>query len=281
MTPPDEILKFFAKLIEDELGIVYSEHNYFQLQNRLEEIARYGGMASMDDLHQKAKQGLSTTVRQLLMDVATNNETSFFRDIKIYRAFENLILKNVDKILLPNEPLSIWSAASSSGQEALSICMAINEFNQKERKEIGFKIKASDISSRILKKAEAGIYSQLEVQRGLPAPLLIKYFKKTENDQWQVSPDLLKKINFGKQNLREPFAWAEKFHVILCRNVLIYQKVESKKDILAKLCQQLIPGGYLIMGAGESLLGISQEFDQETHDGAVIYRKKKLEAKAA
>lgn len=273
----DEILKFFAKYIESELGIIYAEHNNFQLQNRLEEIAKLTGAPTLDSLYeQQARTGISGSFKQLLLDVATNNETSFFRDPKVFRAIEERILKNHSSLVAPGEKLRAWSAASSTGQEALSIAIMVTEFNEKNQSAIEMKILGSDISERVLGRAHSGTYSQLEVQRGLPAPYLVKYFRKDDQDLWHASPALTKLLEFKKLNLKSPFSFSEKFHFILCRNVLIYQNVDGKKDILGRITANLMPGGYLVLGAGESLLGLSEEYEQCSVEGAILYRKKEL-----
>lgn len=277
----EKILKFFAKYIEDELGIVYAEHNFFQLQNRLEEIAKLLDADGIESLYRQAQGGISGSFKQLLLDVATNNETSFFRDPKVFKMVETMVLAKASEILAPGEKLRIWSAASSTGQEALSLAMMIKEFNFKHKTQIDFQIIASDISERVLAKAKAGLYSQLEVQRGLPAPYLIKYFKKEADDKWAASPDLLKHMSFQIVNLKSAFGFREKFHLVFCRNVLIYQSVDSKIEIVERITGAMVPGGFLVLGAGESLLAVSSAFDQQLVDGAILYRKKDAQSRAA
>lgn len=276
-----DILLFFAKYIESELGIVYAEHNYFQLQNRLEEITKLLSVDSVEQLYQTAKVGITGQFKQLLLDLATNNETSFFRDPKVFKALENVVLPSFLAGNPPHTELRIWSAASSTGQESLSVSMLIQEWNAKNGKNISFSITATDISERILARAKEAQYSQLEIQRGLPAPYMIKYFKKNEQDRWTASSELTKHIQFKKQNLLEPFLFSKKFHVIFCRNVLIYQSVKSKIEILNRITEMLIPGGYLILGSGESLLGLSGDYIQTASEGAVIYLKKEELLKVA
>lgn len=275
---PKEILEFFAKYIERELGIIYSDHNYFQLQNRLEEIARLQGLESLEKLYEQAKVGIQGSFKQMLLDIATNNETSFFRDIAVFRAIEKVVIPYLETT---QETVKIWSAASSTGQEALSISMLLLEKAKSAQLQLTFKITGTDISERALERARSSTYSQLEVQRGLPAALMIKYFKKDEQDRWKATEDLTKHISFKSFNLKDPFFFAEKFHLVLCRNVLIYQSVEGKKEILKKVAESMHPGAYLIMGSGESLLGISEDFDAVPVDGAFIYRRKQKTALAA
>lgn len=264
------ILEYFAKYIEAELGIVYSSHNYFQLQNRLEEIAKLTGAADVEQLYNQSKSGIGGDFKQMILDVATNNETSFFRDPKIFKSVEKAVLNN----FIGNNKLRIWSAASSSGQEAISLSILINEFNQKENANIQFSILGTDISERVLLRAKKATYSQLEVQRGLPAAYLIKYFRKDDNDLWTALPEVTRSIEFKKQNLIETFPFKEKFNLILCRNVLIYQSIEGKIDILKRITDMLTANGVLILGSGESLIGLSTDYEQQNIEGAIIYRKK-------
>ena len=274
----NEIYHFFAKYIESELGIIYSDNNYFQLELRLEQICKLVDCPSIEDLYQRAQSGITGAFKQLLLDTATNNETSFFRDTKVFNAIEKVVL---DLLRSKKSKIQIWSAASSTGQESLSVSMLINELSLKIKEKISFSILATDISERVLGKAKTGIYTQLEVQRGLPITYLTKYFTKTENDQWKVSQKISENIEFKRQNLKEPFLMSDKFDLVLCRNVLIYQNVEGKEKILSKILDVLSPGGFLVLGAGESLIGISTEFEQVNRDGVIFYRKKMETSKVA
>lgn len=270
----NEILKFFSSYIEKEVGIIYADHNAFQLRNRLEEICKLVGEPDIASLYFTAQKGIAGSFKQLLVDVATNNETSFFRDPRVFKAIEDTVLPELFDLYSNGEKLRIWSAASSTGQEAVSVAILFEEAKLKLKREFDFQITGSDISERALTKARDGIYSQLEAQRGLPAALMIKYFSKDERDRWVVRPSIRQKMDFRKQNLKDSLAEVGKFGLILCRNVLIYQSVESKKEIISRMTKQLIPGGFLIMGSGESLIGLSQEYQQVNVEGAVIYRKK-------
>lgn len=278
---PDEILAFFAHQIQAELGIVYAEHNYFQLENRLEEIARSMGVGGLPQLHEHAQKGIQGQFRQLLMDSATNNETSFFRDPKIFTAIGQVLLPWFASTRQHDEKLRVWSAASSSGQEALSVAMTVEEWNERSALKIPYEISATDISDRILQKARAARYTALEVQRGLTPPLLAKYFRRDMDGTSVALPALRERVDYRSLNLKDPFPFREQFHLVLCRNVLIYQAIAGKKDILARIAAILRPEGFLILGAGESLIGLSEDYVQLPSDGAVLYRRKKEAARAA
>lgn len=268
-----QILTYFAKQIESELGIIYSEHNYFQLQNRLDEISKLMGAGSLEELHEQAQKGFTAQFKQLLIDFATNNETSFFRDPKIFRSIESTVLPLFLKRKKPGEKFRIWSAACSSGQEALSLSMTIHEWNDKSTEPVVFQIIATDISERILHKAREGKYSQLEIDRGLSESLRNKYFRPETGSFWKADGILRSSMEFQRLNLKDNFSFREKFDLICCRNVLIYQNVEGKKDILRRIHDCLVPEGVLILGAGESLIGLSESFAQLPVDGAMLYKK--------
>lgn len=281
MKPNNDILAYFARQIQTELGIVYADHNYFQLQNRLEEIAKAMGVEGLHKLYDQAQKGIHGQFRQLLMDSATNNETSFFRDAKIFTAIEKTVLPWFAGARLPDEKLRVWSAASSSGQEALSTVMTVHEWNEKAAQKVPFEITATDISDRILQKAKVARYSALEAQRGLTPPLMAKYFRRDPDGTCQALPLLRDRIEYRSLNLKDAFPFRDKFHLVLCRNVLIYQTVDGKKEILGRIAATLVPDGFLILGAGESLIGLSDDFIQTAVDGAVIYRRRAVVARAA
>ena len=268
------ILPYFANYIENELGIVYADHNYFQLQNRLEQIASLLNFGSLQNLYDHAqKYGFNGPLRKLLLDLATNNETSFFRDMKVFQSIEGQVLPALLE-KYPHQKIRIWSAASSTGQEALSISMLFLEASIKRNKVIDFEVLGTDISERVLERAKTGEYSQLEVQRGLSQELANKYFRKNENDRFVANRELMSLISYQSLNLKNEFKFREGFDVVFCRNVLIYQSVAGKIDILKRISTTVRPGGYLILGAGESLLGLSEDYEQMVTSGTVLYRRK-------
>lgn len=272
-------LQYFAKYIESHLGIVYSEDNYFQLQNRLQEIVRYFRFASIDELHEKMKLGPSLELKQMMLDTATNNETSFFRDPKIFTAYRELIVPQMQK-LRQGKTLRVWSAASSTGQEIYSLAIASQELKLAQPG-LNFEFFASDISERVLKRVQEAVYTQLEVQRGLPTPLLLKYFTQVSENAWSLSSALKQSVRTGKVNLCEPFQAAGKFDIIFCRNILIYQRLDRKVDIVNRLRQQLNPDGFLVLGAGESMMGVSQDFHQKLYENSIVYQLKSAQSAAA
>ncbi|MBY0515784.1 MAG: protein-glutamate O-methyltransferase CheR [Bacteriovoracaceae bacterium] len=274
----EPIIQFFAQFIEKELGIIYSEANYFQLKTRLEEVAKALSLPSVDALWSEARHGMDSLRKQVLLDVATNNETSFFRDRLMFDCLEQNILPSLyeEKKL----PLKIWSAASSYGQEPYSLSMILSELAEKG-KSVPAQILATDISQRALTRAKSGKYSHLEVQRGLSAPVLVKYFRQDEEGWWKISDKERARIEFKTQNLLHPFNFLDKFDLVLCRNVLIYQNLQSKTNILERISQQIRPGGILVMGTGETLLGLCEGYESVKMGSVVVYKRLKSDVRIA
>lgn len=274
-------LRFFADYIQKELGIIYSDHNFFQLEKRLVEISKNLGLPNEEALFAKAQEGIHGSLKQLLLDVATNNETSFFRDPKAFHAIEKRIIPAIRSSNPDLKVIRIWSAASSFGQEPYSLAILLSEMAAKDPRMPRFEIVATDVSDNALARAKAAKYSQLEAQRGLPAPLLVKYFTKSNDDYWTLKPELRVSVQFRKQNLLDSFAALGDFELILCRNVLIYQRDEKKAEIVRNIARRLTRGGFLLLGAAESLLGISVEFEQVCGEGAIYFQKKEALARAS
>lgn len=274
-----ECLRYFAKVIESETGILYSEANFYQLTPRIIELARVFGFASTDDLWAHVqKNSLTAEQKHMIFDAATNNETSFFRDRKVFDAIHEIF----NLIGREKETMKVWSAACSTGQECYSMAMTYLESRGERSMKNIFSILATDLSDRVLAKASKGIYSELEVQRGLPPELKVKYFEPiapnpaTLGDtsvNWKVKKELSENIHFKRINLLDPWVHSHKFDVVLCRNVLIYQSPENKKKVIQRIYDNLEPSGYLILGGAESLSGISDHFDHVPMSGVVVYRK--------
>lgn len=288
MALTNDQLKFFADFIQSKLGIIYSPDNYYQLEKRLTEIAMLLSFANVEELYQKAQSGIVGQMKMLLLDLATNNETSFFRDAGLFKAIEDKVLTESRWSGDNPAPLRLWSAATSTGQEVYSMSILLNAW-QRHNPKRNFTFLATDYSLRVLKQAEGGIYSQLEVQRGLPATSLVRYFHNPNKGEaigshspvWVVNPELKKNITFKQLNLLDDWGNIGPFDIVLCRNVLIYQNVENKRRIIAEIHRRLAPGGYLILGAAESLMGLSDSFQQVQLDKAVVYRRLDVSAKLA
>ncbi|MES2745165.1 MAG: protein-glutamate O-methyltransferase CheR [Bdellovibrionota bacterium] len=273
------IVKFFADYVSSQLGIIYSETNYYQLETRLADVAKAMNFPTVEDLYVHAQKGISVQLKNLLLDFATNNETLFFRDPPAFAAIEKAIESNAGLWKSRPEPFRVWSAACSYGQEVYSLAMILDRMRTLLPAS-GYEIVATDVSSRALKAAEEGIYSEMNVARGLDPVLRDRYFLKQENTrgetEWRARAELRRGMKFINQNLLDSFDHLGSFDMILCRNVLIYQTTDSRKGIVSKLYNRLRPGGIFILGSSESLLGISEEFETERHERATLYRRKGL-----
>ncbi len=265
----NKMYKFFADIIFKHTGIHYPEQNYYQLKGRLKNLATYMNLESIEEVYQKFQKCMLPEERDFLLDAATNNETSFFRD---KHPFEQLI-PIIDSMGVTKN-VNIWSAACSKGQEVYSILMTLKE-KRPDLLSPGFYFRASDISPRALEQAQSGVYSQLEIQRGLPIQLMAKYFTQPEKSQWKISEELTKKVDFKCFNLFTGIYERNKFDLIFCRNVLIYQKFEEKKKIVQKLRQALKPGGCLILGSSESLIGMDDGYESHRFDRCSVFKKPK------
>jgi chemotaxis protein methyltransferase CheR len=275
MSLDPSILKYFANFIEKEIGIIYSDTNYFQLEHRLNDITTLLGFKDFNELYEKAKSSIHGQMRDMLLDLATNNETSFFRDAGIFKMIPEFIVPEIQKNNPALMTLNIWSAASSTGQEPYSVAISLDQTQKANVHFPSYSMTVTDFSERVLKRTQEGLYSQLEVQRGLPAKLLISYFDKEGENHWRIKSILRSKMQFRQLNLLEPFPMnLGKYDLVLCRNVLIYQRVENKTAVIKKIHSLLNDRGFLILGAAESLIGLSNDFNQVQHGTSVAYQKK-------
>lgn len=266
-----EIYKFFSEYVYQHTGILYKEQDYYRLDSRFNTMVKKFDVKDVSELFSLYVQKITPEMHTILIDLCTNNETYFMRDLKPFKAFAK---EGIDylKEKFPNAlSYNLWSAACSTGQEPLSLLMSLESFGENLNVS-KFNLEASDISQNALQKAKKGLYTGLEVQRGLPANLLIKYFEQV-NDDWQIKKELLNKVQFKSLNLLTDNFPLSQYHIIFCRNVLIYQDMDNKRKILSKICDALKPGGLMFMGAGESLIGVDIPMKQLELGKAFCYVK--------
>ncbi len=255
MRPED--FDFVAKLLKDRSGLVITRDKAYLLESRLTPVARKRGLKGLEDL----VGGLRTAGEDLLREVTeamTTNESFFFRDIKPFDQFKAMVLPYMLANRAAKKTMRIWSAASSSGQEAYTLAMMLKEEGAKLA---GWKIEivGTDISTEMLEKAKAGLYSQFEVQRGLPIQLLVKYFKKTA-EMWQIDPAIRGMVQYREYNLLHDLKPLGQFDVVFCRNVLIYFDQPTKTRVLDNISRVMPDDGFLYLGGAETVLGISDKF---------------------
>jgi chemotaxis protein methyltransferase CheR len=254
---PDDF-QFLATLVKDRSGLVLTQDKAYLLESRLMPVARKRGMKGLEELVSSLKARMDNALADEITEAMTTNESFFFRDIKPFDIFRDTVLPNLLKARAAKKTFRIWCAAASSGQEPYSIAMVLKEAAAQLA---GWRIEiiGTDISREMLDKAKAGLYSQFEVQRGLPVQLLVKYFKK-HDDLWQIDPALRGMVQYKEFNLLHDMKALGTFDVVFCRNVLIYFDQQTKGEVLGKMSQQMADDAVLYLGGAETVLGISDAF---------------------
>jgi chemotaxis protein methyltransferase CheR len=265
-----ENYKFLQQEIYRESGIVLDHDKHYLLESRLNPVMRGANLATLNDLCTRLRMRVNSELTQQVMEALTTNETLFFRDMAPFDAVRTRMLPELMERLPPTQPLNIWSAAASSGQEAYSIAMLLQERGLTTR---SIQILGTDISEQILETARLAKYVQFEVNRGLPAMYLVKYFQR-EGLDWRLKDSVRNMVKFRRFDLRQPMSALGRFHIIFCRNVLIYFDQETKIKILNQIATVLEPGGYLLLGGAESILSLQDRFERLPDRTTAIYRKK-------
>ena len=249
--------EYLRKLLKERSGLDLSADKQYLVESRLIPLARRAGLSGIAELVQKMKNGADALITDVV-EAMTTNETFFFRDKIPFDHLRDTILPQLVPARTNRRALRIWSAASSTGQEPHSIAMCLREFGPALS---GWRIEivATDLSQEVLEKSKAGIYSQFEVQRGLPIQMLVKYFKQT-GELWQLNADIRGMVQHRQLNLLHDFSGLGKFDIIFCRNVLIYFDQDTKIRIFERLSKMLEADGTLMLGAAETVVGISDVF---------------------
>lgn len=258
MTPSD--YKYIQDYIKEQSGIVLADGKEYLLESRLMPLVRSNTMASIEDLIQAMRAPTGGHLRDAVVDAMTTNESFFFRDKTPFNHFNNVMAPSLLEARASQKRLRIWCAAASSGQEPYSLAMCIKEMPDKFAN-WRTEILGTDLSTEVLEKAKAGMYSQFEVQRGLPIQMLVKYFKQS-GEMWQVDSSLKAMIDYRPFNLLHDFTSLGKFDIVFCRNVLIYFDEETKRDILNRIARQMAPDGFLVLGAAETVIGLTDVFER-------------------
>jgi len=271
LSPPE--FNFIRCLVLEQSAIVLEEDKGYLVESRLLPLARKEGFASLDLLVQKLQTEPFHSLHRQAVEAMTTNETSFFRDFHPFEALKKCMLPDLIARRAAERELTIWCAACSSGQEPYSLALLIREsFPQLGSWKI--RILATDLSTDILARAREGRYSQLEVNRGLPARLLVKYFQKRGCD-WYLRDDIRNMVDYQIVNLASAWPLLPPTDVVMLRNVLIYFGVETKKEILAKVRRVLKPDGYFFLGGAETTFSIDDSFERFEVERATIYRVRK------
>lgn len=250
--------EYYRDILAKRSGLVIGPDKTYLLDSRLTPVAKKWGY---DDVISMTKDLRNKQDEKLIVDIVeamTTNETSFFRDIKPFQLLENIVLPQLHEIRKDKKSLRIWCSACSSGQEPYSIAMILSEMQAKFG-DWDIEILATDISNQVLEQARKGVFSQFEVQRGLPVNYLMKYMQK-EEEKWRIKDNIREMVDYKFLNLLEPLTNMGQFDVIFCRNVLIYFNEETKKAVLERLADVMVDDGYLFLGGAETVLGLSERF---------------------
>ena len=266
MTPPD--YEYLRKLLRDHSGLDLSADKQYLIESRLLPLARKAGLAGITDLVQKMKNGSASLVTPVV-EAMTTNETFFFRDKVPFDHFRDSIMPEILQARAGRKSIRIWCAAASTGQEPYSLAMCLKEMSAALA---GWRVEilATDLSQEVLEKSKSGIYSQFEVQRGLPIQMLVKYFRQT-GEFWQINADIRAMVQHRQLNLLHDFSQLGVFDVIFCRNVLIYFDQDTKINIFNRLAKAMEPDGFLVLGAAETVVGLTDVFKPYT-DRRGLYR---------
>jgi chemotaxis protein methyltransferase CheR len=243
--------------LKDHSGLDLSADKQYLIESRLLPLSRKSGLPGISELVQKMKGGSASLIAQVV-EAMTTNETFFFRDKVPFDHFRDSIMPEIMKARANRKSIRIWCAAGSTGQEPYSLAMALKEMGAALA---GWRVEiiATDLSQEVLEKSKAGIYSQFEVQRGLPIQLLVKHFKQS-GEFWQISSEIRAMVQHRQLNLLHDFSQLGMFDVIFCRNVLIYFDQDTKINIFGRLAKVMEPDGFLVLGAAETVVGLTDVF---------------------
>lgn len=263
-------LTFIRRLIRDRSAIVLDESKDYLLEARLGPIAEKEGLGSLRELIAELRKAPSSSLSKRVVDAMTTNETSFYRDIAPFDCLKQKVLPEVMAARASSRKLDLWCGASSSGQEPYSILILLKD-SFPELETWNLRLLATDLSSNMVERTREGQYTQLEVNRGMPAKLMVKYFDR-KGMKWQVKPDVRKLLEAREMNLIDRWPPMGKMDIVFLRNVLIYFDVPTKAAILGKIKNILAPDGFLFLGGAETTIGVDDSFERIEFPNASCYR---------
>ncbi|EMD1176185.1 protein-glutamate O-methyltransferase [Vibrio harveyi] len=272
ITISDQEYRDFSRFLESQCGIVLGDSKQYLVRSRLSPLVTKFKLASLSDLLRDVVTGRNRELRIAAVDAMTTNETLWFRDTYPFTVLADKLLP---EMAANKRPIKIWSAASSSGQEPYSMAMTVLETQQRKPGLLpNVSITATDISSSMLDMCRAGLYDNLALGRGLSPERRRTFFEDAGDGRMKVKGNVKRLVNFRPQNLMDSYALMGKFDIIFCRNVLIYFSPEMKSKVLNQMANSLNPGGYLLLGASESLTGLTDRFEMVRCNPGIIYKLK-------
>jgi chemotaxis protein methyltransferase CheR len=251
--------QYLRDLLYKRSGLALTEDKTYLLESRLLPVAKPKGINTLEELANFLRSRADEAFLREVTDAMTTNESMFFRDLKPFDQFRKIVLPKVMEAKASTKTIKIWSAACSNGQEPYSLAMILKEEGAKLA---GWNIEivGTDLCSKVLQKAKEGIYSQFEVQRGLPITMLMKYFTQLQGSNWQLKDEIRNMVTYKEKNLLDNIALMGMFDVILCRNVLIYFDEKTKTTVLENMAKMLPKHGYLYLGSTETTIGLTDKF---------------------
>ncbi len=269
MTISVESFRFVQELVRSESAIVLDTGKEYLVESRLAPLARSAGTPDVDAYVADVSRRRTPTAMRAVVEALTTNETSWFRDSEPFVTLRTVVLPTL-AAARAGGPIRVWCAACSSGQEPYSVAMTALDTPQLGGRTI--EVVGTDLSEEMLARARSGVYSQLEINRGLPATTLVKYFERAGTG-WRVRPEVSASVTFRTANLIRPFPPMGRFDIVFLRNVLIYFDTATKADILRRVRQVLAPDGVLFLGAAEMVTGLDDGWERLPGGRSSIYRR--------
>jgi len=250
--------EYLRTFLRERSGLVLSPDKQYLAESRLLPLARAAGLTGVAELVQTLRRPETEALATQVVEAMTTNESFFFRDKIPFEQFRDTIMTELMARRAPQRRIRIWCAAAATGQEPYSLAMSLKEMGGRIA-DWRIDIVATDISRQVLQKARSGIYTQFEVQRGLPIAFLLKYFTKAR-DRWQIAPEIRAMVRFRPLNLMRDFAHLGVFDLVFCRNVLLYFDQATKSSVLDRIAGVMERDGYLVLGGAETVVGLTSAF---------------------
>ena len=266
----NDSFQFVSRLVAEKSAIVLEPNKTYLVESRLTPIAKQNGYESLAAMINALRTKPVNGLHQQVVEAMTTNETSFFRDQHPFDTLKTTLLPEIIRARAASKTLKVWCGACSTGQEPYTLAMLIRE-NFPPLADWNLRITATDLASHVLTKAKQGLYNQAEVNRGLPAALLVKYFQR-QGLHWQIKDELRQMIHFSEMNLIGTWPPLGTFDIVFLRNVLIYFAPETKKEILVKIRRSLAKDGYLFLGGAETTMNLDDSYRRVQHDKTVCYQ---------
>jgi len=262
-----ENYRFLQEHIRSQVGIVLEDDKHYLFESRLGPIVKQHGLGSINNLCALLRNKRDIELAHQVVEAMTTNETYFFRDPSQYDAIRTVLLPRLKEERRDTKKLRFWSAASSTGQEAYTLAMLLLENGWQDW---NIQILGTDFSARVVERARSGVYQQIEVNRGLPAALLVKYFRRSGLD-WQISENVRQMVRFETIDLRKSMRTLGPFDLVFCRNVMIYFDSETKRKILNEIHGTLFRGGWLLLGGAETASCPEDKFQRQPVGNVTVY----------